>query len=246
MSFGKGLERGTAGIIVIIPAFNEKGKIVRVLRKIPKELVSEIVVVNDGSTDDTPDQARSEGVTVLSHISRKGIGTAIRTGIDYALKKKYDIIVVLAGNDKDNPLEINRLIKPLMEGYDFVQGSRYIHGGKRNKMPLHRQLFTRLYSLAFRITTGTPITDATNGFRAYKTSIFKDSRINIWQDWLNHSLEYYLSLKVAMLGYRVKEVPVTKLYPQNVSYNEYTKIKPFSGWWERLKPLIFLTLGSKK
>lgn len=246
MSLEKGLERGTARTIVIIPAFNEKGKIVSVLQKIPRELVGEIVVVNDGSTDETPNQAQSAGATVLSHTSRKGIGTAIRTGINYALNNKYDIIVVMAGNDKDNPQEISRLIKPLMEGYDFVQGSRYMQGGRRNKMPLHRLLFTRLYSLAFRIVTGTPITDATNGFRAYKTSIFKDTRIDIWQDWLNQSLEYYLSLKVAMLGYRVKEVPVTKLYPQNVPHNEYTKIKPFSGWWERLKPLIFLTLGNRK
>lgn len=241
------INRPEAKIVAMIPAFNEHDKISRVVKRIPGDMVDEIVVVNDGSTDDTPVQAAQEGANVLSHEKRKGIGAAIRTGIDYAIRNRYDIIVVMAGNDKDDPSQIDRLVDPIIyQGYDYIQGSRYIKGGVRGKMPLHRLAFTRAYSMLVRFCTGRLITDGTNGFRAYRRSLFDDRRIDLWQEWLNESLEYYLSIKVLKLGYKVKEVPVTKIYPLNVPYKAYTKVKPFSGWLKRLKPVIYLTLGIKK
>ncbi|MCK4648965.1 glycosyltransferase family 2 protein [bacterium] len=234
-------------IVALIPAYNEAGKTNRVVARFSKGMVDEIVVIDDGSTDNTASQVKKKGATVLKHKERKGIGAALRTGMDYALKNNFDIIVVLAGNGKDNPEEIPRLLEPILkEDYDFVQGSRYIKGGFRGKMPTHRLLFTRMYSWAVRITTGFPITDATNGFRAYKTSILKDKRIDIHQDWLRESLEYYLTLKVLKLKFRAREVPVSKVYPRGATYKAYTKIKPFTGWWERLKPLIYLTPGIRR
>ena len=227
-------------IIALIPAFNEETKIGNVVRKIPKDVIDEILVINDGSTDATPHEAEREGANVFVHEKRRGIGAAIRSGIDYALNKGYDIIVVMAGNDKDNPAEILRLLEPITEdGYDYVQGSRYLHGGESGKMPLHRRITTRVYPLLVRFVTGFYATDATNGFRAYRANIFEDQRINIHQNWLDEPLEYYLHLAVLKFKYRVKEVPVTKLYPKNASYSNYTKVKPFIGWWKRLKPLMY-------
>lgn len=241
------LSRDKLKIAAIIPAFNEEGKISRVIRKIPRDLVDEIVVIDDGSTDATPEQIKQENVTLLTHSERKGIGAAIRTGFGYALRNNVDILVIMAGNDKDNPGQIDRLLYPIInEGYDYVQGSRYLLGGEYGKMPLHRKLFTRLYSCAVRVLTGYNLTDGTNGFRAYGCWILKDARIDLNQSWLDEALEYYLSIKVILLKYKIREVPVTKLYPQTKSYRSYTKVKPFSGWWKRLRPLFYLTLGIKK
>lgn len=238
---------GINKIIVLIPAFNEEGKTVKLMPQITKDFVDEIVVINDGSTDATPYEVAEAGATVLHHKERMGIGTAIRTGIKYALDNNFTIIVVMAGNGKDDPRQIPILLEPIIKnGYDYVQGSRYIEGGYYGKMPLHRFLFTKGYSYAVRLLTSFRLTDGTNGFRAYRIEILKDNRVNIWQDWLNESLEYYLSIKVIKLGYKIKEVPVTKLYPICAPYNQYTKVKPFIGWWKRLKPLFYLTLGIKK
>lgn len=235
-------------IIAILPAYNEKDKTAKVVVKFPDNLVNEILVVSDGSDDNTVEEIKKIGrATVLENQERQGIGFAIRQGWEYALKNNYDIIVVMAGNGKDNPEEIPKLLKPIIEDdYDYVQGSRYLAGGKYGKMPLHRFIFTRSYSFLVRLLYGAVITDGTNGFRAYKASILNDTRINLYQDWLKETMEYYFSLKVLLLNYRVTEVPVTKLYPQGVAYQQYTKVKPFSGWLRRLKPLFLLRLGIKK
>jgi len=113
-------------------------------------------------------------------------------------------------------------------------------------MPYHRLLFTKLYTWAIRILYGQKVTDGTNGFRAYKLNILDDPGINLNQEWLREPLEYYLSIKVLLLDYKVREVPVTKFYPQKVIYSQYTKVTPFIGWFKRLKPLFLLRLGLKK
>jgi len=103
------------------------------------------------------------------------------------------------------------------------------------------ELFTRIVSLV----TGFKGSDVTCGFRAYKTSILEDPRVNIWQDWLNkYEMEYYIHYKVLTLGYRIKEVPVSMIYPKQK--RGYSKIKPFSGWWSMVKPWIYLTVKIKK
>jgi len=228
-------------IAVIIPAFNEEGRIGKVLASIPHGIVDDVLVIDDGSTDATRQEAIPFSPIILEHEHVKGIGHAIRQGLHYALDHGYDVVVIMAGNGKDDGAEIPRLLEPILErGFDYAQGSRYLRGGRYNSMPLHRRILTRVYPLLFRIGTGFHATDATNGFRAYRTSILTDSRINIDQQWLDESLEYYLGAHVCWLGYKVTEVPVSKLYPVGVPYRQYTKIKPFIGWLRRLKPLIYL------
>ena len=89
------------------------------------------------------------------------------------------------------------------------------------------------------------MTDTTNGFRALRLSLFKDERINIDQEWLNtYELEPYLLFKAIQLGYKVTEVPVTKIYPPKKL--GYTKMRPIVGWWSILKPIFYLGLGIKR
>lgn len=229
-------------------AFNEEKKIGSVLKRFEGVLcVDQLMLLDDASTDGTRSVAELMGVQVLTQPKRSGVGAGIRRMIYYAQENGFDILVITAGNDKDRPPEISRLIDPILhQGFDFVQGSRYLPGGNYGNMPFYRQISTRIvHPLLFSLVSGRRITDSTNGFRALRVSCFKDQRIDIDQDWLDHyELEPYIFYKFIKLGYKVKEVPVTKIYPPKEL--GYTKMTPFTGWWSILRPLFFLALGIKK
>lgn len=234
-------------IMVVLPTYNEEGKIGKVISKMPSKWVHEVAVVNDGSNDNTEKESIEAGVKLINHPKNLGVGAAICTGIKYAIEKGYDIVVVMGGDDQDNPSEIGRLLRPILfDEFDLVQGSRYMAGGIRVNMPLFRKLTTSLFSWMFRKLTGYPLTDGTNGYRAFRTTIFKNKNVNLDQDWLNkYELEPYLLYKIIESGFRVTEAPVTKRYPKNREVG-YSKMIPILSWWSILRPLIFLRLGIKK
>jgi dolichol-phosphate mannosyltransferase len=116
-------------VLLIAPAFNEEAKIGEVVRRAPRDIVDTVLVVDDCSTDRTAEVARARGAEVLSNDRRRGVGYAIRRGYKYARTNRFDIVVVIAGNNKDAPEEIARLLDPICEqDYDFVMGSRYLPG----------------------------------------------------------------------------------------------------------------------
>lgn len=240
-------------IIAITCAYRDTSNIVKVLGKFPKKTVDEIFIVVDCADNNDLEEigkaaARIEiPIKIISNKERKGVGNAIREGIKYAVDSGYDVAVLLAGNNKDDPREIPRLLRPILkEGYDYVQGSRFLPGGRRIKNPVFRGMFSRLYPIVWTFLTGVRCTDVTNGFRAYRTNIFYDECINVWQDWLNgYGLEYYIHFKVLTLGYKFKEVPVSKEYPYR-HRGGYSKILPLRDWWQIVGPLVYLTLGVRK
>lgn len=231
-------------VAAVIPAFNEEGKIGRVLRKIPPGIVDAIIVVDDCSRDGTSGEARAGGAIVLRHEVNQGVGAGIRTGIDYAIQHGFDVVTILSGDDQHDPTELPTVLKPLETGQaDFVQGSRRLGGGKMVKIGWFRRITTAIYPVLFHLCTGFRSTDATNGFRAFKLSIFRDKRINLWQEWLNrYELEPYMLYQAVMTGKRVKEVPITIIYHQEGT----TKMRGLKDWWLILRPLVLLTLGLKR
>lgn len=234
-------------IICIAPCYNELHKIDKVVSRVHAAAIAdEMLVVDDGSTDGSPETARALGATILALGSTQGVGVAIRTGIEYGIARGFDIIVIMAGNNKDEPQEIVKLVSPIVrEGYDFVQGSRFKKGGYYGEMPLYRRVATKIHPLLFSLVAGKWVSESTNGFRAFRTALFQDRRINIWQEWLDeYELEPYLYYKVIKLGYKTTEVPVTKIYPPRKL--GYTKMQPISGWWSILRPLFLLGFGIRK
>ncbi len=234
-------------IICIAPCFNELHKIDRVVARVNDTgIVDTMLVVDDGSTDGSPETARAQGATVITLGKTVGVGAAIRKGIEYAVENRCDIIVIIAGNNKDEPHEIPDLLCPITrQGYDLVQGSRFKKGGAFSDMPFYRILATRVHPLLFSLFAGRWVTESTNGFRAFKTDMLKDNRINLWQSWLDeYELEPYLYFKAIKTGYKTTEVPVTKIYPPKSL--GYTKMKPVTGWWSILRPLFLLGFGIRK
>ena len=153
----------------------------------------------------------------------------------------------MASNGKDNPFQLSRLINPIIkENYDYIQGSRFLRGGSYKNLPFFRMLLIKGFTFIMSLFTGYHLTDATNGFRAYKLDILrKDKRIDIFQNWLDrYELETYLHYKFLTLGYKFKEVAVSKNYIRK--NKKYSHIKPFLDWWSILKPLFYLKVGLKK
>lgn len=236
--------------LIVIPAYNEQGKISAVLRKIPSQVAVAVVVVDDCSKDETSAEARATGATLpfpviaLRHEHNTGVGGAIRSGIDYARQNGYDVVAILSGDDQHDPNDLPGLLEPILEqGYDFVQGSRRISGLQAPNIGWFRRFFTWVYAVIFRLLTGFPCTDATNGGRAFRVRIFDDARINLWQEWLNtYELEPYLFYRVVRGGYKTTEAPMKVIYHQRGT----TKMKPFRDWWRILKPMIYLALNIRK
>ncbi len=231
--------------LVIIPVYNEEDGIKTVLERFKEVQIERVLVVNDGSTDSTLEVLKSFDVEIINHSEKQGVGSCIRDGIDYARESDFPLVAVMAGNGKDDPREIPNLLRPILEeNYDYIQGSRYLEGGEAGNLPLARAVGIRAFTFLWSLLLGRKLTDVTNGFRAYKVSLFDNPKIDIWQNWLStYELEYYIHFWVLKLRYKFGEVPVSKIYP---SKKKYSKIRPFLDWWPIVKPLFYLLLRIRK
>lgn len=231
-------------VLLIVPAFNEEAKIGEVVRRTPRDIVDTILVVDDGSSDGTAAVARNQGAEVISLDRVCGVGFAIRRGFDEARRRNFDIVVVIAGNNKDAPEEITRLLDPICDAdYDFVMGSRFLAGGRcGGDMPVYRKLATRLHPFLVSLCCGRRVTESSNGYRAMKVSVLDNPCIDLHQGWLDgYQLEVYLLIKLLQLGYRTTEVPVSKVYPSKAVGN--TKMRPILDWWNMLAPIFVIGFG---
>ena len=159
-------------LIVIIPAYNEEATIKEVISKIPKvnERISktEIIVVNDGSSDKTKEKAEEAGALVISHIGNKGVGKAFQTGIENALKRKADILVNIDGDGQFNPNDIPKLISPILDKEaDFVTATRFSDGKLIGNMPFVKKIGNKMFTSLTSKLVGQKFTDTQCGFRAY-------------------------------------------------------------------------------
>ena len=234
-------------VLAMAPVLDEEAKIGAVVRRVPREVVDEVLVIDDGCTDRSPEIARAEGATILSMGRRVGVGAGIRAGFRYAVENGYDVAVVMAGNNKDAPEEIPALLEPIADKRAvFVQGSRFLkRDANFGPMPLYRRLATRVHPLLFSLAARKRVTESTNGFRAVHRSVLSDPRIRLDQEWLDeYELEPYLYLRTLQLGLPTAEVPVTKVYPPKALGQ--TKMKPIVGWWSILRPVFWLGLGLRR
>lgn len=234
-------------VIAIAPVLNEEQKIGEVVRRVPREVVDEVLVIDDGCTDRSPEVARSLGATVVPMGRVAGVGAALRRGYQYAVEHGYDVAVVMAGNNKDSPEEIPALLDPIADGRAlFVQGSRFLkRDANFGPMPVYRKVATRVHPLLFSLAARRWVTESTNGFRAVHRTVLTDPRIDLAQSWLDeYELEPYLYLRTLQLGHPTAEVPVTKVYPPRKLGQ--TKMKPITGWWSILRPLVYVGLGLRK
>lgn len=188
---------------VIVPALNEEMSIGEVVRQIPKQYVTEIIVVDNGSTDRTAEVAAAAGATVLTE-KRRGYGYACLTGIAHAVKAHPPVIAFLDGDLSDYPEELPALLQPIQDsGYDLVIGSR-MTGVREAGAMLPQALFGNwLASNLIRIFWGYRFTDL-GPFRAIRTDVLE--RLHMRDGTYGWTVE--MQIKAAKLGLKCTEVPV--------------------------------------
>jgi glycosyltransferase involved in cell wall biosynthesis len=214
---------------VVVPAFNE-GPVIRDTIESLRAVASNVVVVDDCSSDDTASQLEGLPVTVLRHAVNVGQGAALQTGIDWALRHGARYVVTFDADGQHDPRDVPRLLTALIDRpVDIVIGSRF--RGQAIGISRTRRLLLRI-ALAFtRLSTGLPVTDVHNGLRAFRASAAPTLRIT--QDRMAHASEILDHIARARLAWA--EVPTT------VRYSRYSVTKGQSslGAIDILFELIF-------
>lgn len=193
-------------IFIIIPCYNNSSTLVNVINSVKQ--YGQVVVIDDGSTDNSYQIAQSQGVTVLKHLLNRGQGAALETGNRYALRHDADVVVHFDADGQHQAKEIPKLIQPIIDGYvDVTLGSRFLT--KDNKTPFFKKWLILKPAIFFQnLMLGVKLTDAHNGFRALSRKALEQIRIT--QDGMAHGSEIVEQIINHKLRY--KEVPVTILY----------------------------------
>lgn len=233
-----------------IPIINENGRIQLELERAKKHNINnivDIIICDGGSTDGCTDEneLKKLGVNTLLTKKDKGKqGAQLRMGFWWALERGYEGIITIDGNNKDSIESIPLFIEKLEEGYDFIQGSRYVKGGKAINTPLIRSIAVKLIHVPIISIVGKyRFTDTTSAFRGHSKNYLQNSKVQPFREiFASYELLAYLSVRAKQIGLKVCEVPVTREYPKGEKTP--TKISPFKGNWNLLR-ILFRTAMSR-
>ena len=229
---------------LLIPIINEGGRIRRELERAAAAGVPakcDIILCDGGSADGSTeeDTLRALGVNTLLVKTGPGKqGAQLRTGIWFAQQRGYKGILTIDGNDKDSIEDVDRFIRKLEEGYDIVQGSRFVKGGVAVNTPPIRWVSVRfIHAPIISLTAKHWFTDTTNNYRAYSARYLAHSGVQPLRDiFVGYELLAYLSVRATQLELKACEVPVTRAYPKGEK--PPTKISFFKGNSQLLKILF--------
>ena len=225
--------------VVLIPVINEGERIKKELIRAYRSRISDsadIVICDGGSTDGSLSYQFLKKVkvnTLLVKMDSGKQGAQLRMGFKWALERGYKGMITVDGNNKDSIENVTHFIKKLEEGFDFVQGSRFVRGGRAVNTPIIRLLAVRLvHAPIISLTAHHHFTDTTIGFRGYSAAYISDERVAPFRDvFASYELLAYLSVRASQLGMKVCEIPVTRKYPQK---GVPTKISKLRGKYELL------------
>ena len=204
-------------IITIIPAYNEEKTIGKVVKWAKK--YTDVLVVDDGSTDQTSSLTKNAGAEIMSHSKNLGKGAAIKTGLKYAIKEDYDLMVFLDGDGQHDPRCIPLLLEGLYDA-DMIIGSRFLKANPQN-MPLHRRLSNEITTRLIRYVTGYHITDSQCGFRAISK---KTAPIFVTIPYNDYVYESEVLCEASQNSLTVNERPIECIYGNEKSYVRFRHV----------------------
>ncbi len=192
---------------VVIPAYNSQRTIVKVVENINNYGYKNVIVVDDGSYDSTFEAVQTTGAEVLKHITNRGQGASLQTGISYALTKNPTAIITFDADGQHDPADIEKLaLKVFDEGFDISLGSRFL--GVQSNAPTHRKIALKCGAFMIYVFHGLWLSDSHNGLRCISRNVAE--QINITSDRMEHASEIVEMIKKN--GWKFTEVPVTIHY----------------------------------
>jgi glycosyltransferase involved in cell wall biosynthesis len=229
-------------ILIIIPAYNEAARIADVVRSVRESVPDfDILVVNDGSQDDTAGVAQGAGAAVVSHPFNLGYGVTIQTGYKYALAKEYDFVVQMDGDGQHDPAYIKGLLAPVLAcEADFALGSRFL-GVESYTPSLVRKIGMNFFRWLVSTLTKTRITDSTSGFQAFNRRVIRYFTTEVFPcDYPDADM----LITLHRAGFSIREVPV-RMHANVTGKSMHTGLKPLYYMFKMLLS-IFVTLLRKK
>lgn len=193
-------------VFIIIPAYNEEKMIDKVIEGIKKEGFSNIIVVDDGSTDNTSLVAKKSGAKILRHIINRGKGAAVKTGIEYAKIKKALYVITIDADGQHNPKDIKEILEKLKQGYQVVLGSRFLN--KKNKMPFFNRTANFLANFLTFAIYELYVSDSQSGFRGYNKKAI--NLIDIQSE--DYDFESRIIYEISRHKLKFCEVPIDVFY----------------------------------
>jgi len=242
-------QQKTSHYCLIIPVINEGDRIRAFIRRLNQHSVPklvDIIIVDGGTTDGSLEKDYLLDSNIRGMLTKLGAGklsAQLRVAYAFALEHEYAGIITIDGNNKDDPSAIKDFVEALDQGYDFVQASRFVPGGRHNNTPLSRYLAIKLiHAPVLSMASGFSWTDTTQGFRAYSSRALIDDRVSPFRDiFIDYELLAYLSYRLPKLHYRCIELPTVRDYPEG---KVPTKISAFKGNFALIKTLAKTCLGA--
>lgn len=240
------LQRKKTKYCICIPVLNEGEKIKKQLEKLkPYSQYADIIIADWGSSDGStnPKLLRRMKIRALLTLKNSGRqGSQLRMAFSYALKEGYKGVIQIDGNNKDGVEAVLDFIKALDDGFDYVQGSRFIRGGVAINTPPLRYLAVRLLASPI-LSLGARhwYTDVTNGFRGYSEKYLTHPKVQPFREiFVNYEFNMYLTVRANRLGLKTKEIPVSRKYAKG---KVHTKISFLKGNFNFLLSQIKAALG---
>lgn len=229
---------------ILIPIINEGQRIRNELATAQRfgiDALCDIIICDGGSTDNCTETESLKSLGVNTLLTKKDIGkqgAQLRMGFWWALQRGYEGFITIDGNNKDSINDVPLFIEKLEAGYDLIQGSRFVKGGKAINTPLSRYIAVRLvHAPIISMTAKHWFTDTTNAYRAYSKRYITHPQLLPFRDiFMTYELLAYLSVRASQLKLNVCEVPVTRAYPKGEKTP--TKISPVKGNSQLLKILF--------
>lgn len=233
---------------LVIPVINEgeriRGQLMRIHALSP---AVDVVMADGGSSDNSLDAEflKTRGVrALLTKVGPGRLSAQLRMAYSWCLDEGYSGIVTIDGNGKDGVEAISDFVRLLADGYDYVQGSRYVRGGVEINTPIDRKIGGRLiHAPVLSLAAGHWYTDTTNGFRAYSARYLSDPRVAPFRnEFQNYELLFYLTVRAGQLRFRTGETPVRRSYP--AGEKAPTKIRGFRSRMALMSQLFGAATGA--